>query len=265
MKKILITGKDSYIGTSVEKWLMKEPDKYSVDTLDVKGNNWKDYDFTRYDTVFHVAGIVHLKEKPEMNDLYFKVNRDLAYEIAEKSKKDGIKQFVFLSSMSIYGIEQGVITRDTMPAPKSIYGKSKLEAEKLIEQLNDSNFKMAILRPPMVYGEGCKGNYPRLVSLAKKTPIFPDYPNKRSMIYIDNLSEFIKQLIDNDSKGLFFPQNKEYVCTSEMVKLIAKEHNREIYMTKLFNSIIKGLTRINTIGKVFGDLVYDMEISDYES
>lgn len=264
MKNILITGKNSYIGTSLENWLMREPDKYKVDTVDMKDGSWKEKTFGSYDVVFHVAGIAHIKETSDNQDLYYKVNRDLAYETAQKAKRDGVEQFIFLSSMSVYGIENGVIDKSTPLEPNSAYGKSKIEAEDLIIKLQDNSFTVATLRPPMVYGKGCRGNYPRLAGLALKTPIFPNIDNKRSMIYIDNLSEFVKQLIDNRSDGLFFPQNAEYVNTSEMVGLIAKAHGKKIVMTKLFNPLLR-LLNVSTVNKVFGDLVYDMSISEYES
>ena len=264
MKKILITGKNSYIGTSLENWLMRESDKYKVDTVDMKDGSWKERDFSEYDVVFHVAGIAHIKETSDNQDLYYKVNRDLAYETAQKAKQDGVEQFIFLSSMSVYGIENGVINRDTPLNPNSAYGKSKIESEELINKLQDDAFIVATLRPPMVYGKECRGNYPRLAGLALKTPVFPKVENKRSMIYIDNLSEFVKQLIDNKSGGLFFPQNAEYVNTSEMVRLIAEVHGKRIVITKLFNPLLR-LLNISTVNKVFGDSVYDMNMSKYES
>lgn len=263
-KNVLITGKNSYIGTSLENWLMRKPDKYKVDTVDMKDGSWKEKDFSEYDVVFHVAGIAHIKETSDNQNLYYKVNRDLAYETAQKAKQDDVEQFIFLSSMSVYGIENGVINRDTPLNPNSTYGKSKIEAEELINKLQDDSFIVATLRPPMVYGKGCRGNYPRLVGLALKTPIFPKVDNKRSMIYIDNLSEFVKQLIDNRNGGLFFPQNADYVNTSEMVRLIAEVHGKRVIMTKLFNPLLR-LLNVSTVNKVFGDLVYDMSISEYDA
>ncbi|WP_313468624.1 NAD-dependent epimerase/dehydratase family protein [Carnobacterium sp.] len=259
MKNILVTGKNSYIGTSLDNWLMREPNKYQVDTMDTKDNSWRENTFSQYDAIYHVAGIAHVKETGENEELYYKVNRDLAYEVAKKAKLDGVKQFIFLSSMSVYGLENGIISIDTQLKPNTAYGKSKIEAEKLIKTLADDSFIVAILRPPMVYGKGCKGNYPRLAALAMKTPIFPNIDNKRSMIYIDNLSEFVKQLIDNFSSGLFFPQNAEYVNTGEMVNLIAKSHGKKLKMLKLFNPLIK-LMNISIVNKVFGNLIYEMSI-----
>lgn len=256
MKKILITGANSYIGTSLEKWLAKYQGEYSVDTVDMRSNSWKDKDFSKYDVVFHVAAIVHVKE----NDIekYFKVNRDLTIEVAEKAKREGVKQFIFLSTMGVYGIETGYITIDTIPKPKTPYAKSKYEAEQYLLKMNTDNFKIAILRPPIVYGRGCKGNYPRLAKLALKVPFFPDIQNKRSMIYIDNLSEFIRLLIDHGVGGLFFPQNKEYVNTTDLVRLIRESHGKRTNATKAFNwGIVVGFKFSETFRKVFGSFVYD--------
>lgn len=263
MKRILITGKDSYIGTSVEKWLLKTPEKSQVDTLDVKGEEWMNHDFSKYDVVFHVAGIAHVSTDPKMEDLYYKVNRDLTIEIAKVSKDSGVKQFIFMSSIIVYGnkVKNGIIYKDTVPNPSNFYGKSKLEAEEGINKLASDSFKVLILRPPMIYGKGSKGNYQKLSKLARITPIFPDFDNKRSMLHIDNLCEFIKVVIDYEESGLFFPQNKEYVKTSEMFKLIAEVNGRKLIMIKAFNSLITLFMKLDLVKKVFGSYVYDKEMS----
>ncbi len=264
MKKILITGANSYIGTSFEEWLKQWPEDYLVDTVDMIDGTWREKNFLGYDVVFHVAGIAHIKETKENAELYYKVNRDLVYEVAQKSKAEAVKQFIFLSSMSVYGMETGIISKDTVPSPKSNYGKSKLQAEELIASLEDSIFKIAVLRPPMIYGKGCKGNYVRLEKFALKSPIFPNIKNNRSMIEINNLCEFVKLLIDNCSSGLFLPQNDEYVCTSDMVRTIAKSYGKKIHMTKLFNPLLR-VVKVSTVNKVFGDLIYEKEMSEYKS
>jgi len=261
MKRVLITGKDSYIGTSVESWLVREPDKYSVETIDMRDDSWQTHDFSQYDVVFHVAGIAHIKETDENRALFYLVNRDLAYETANKAKKAGVQHFIFLSSMSVYGVENGFIDSATKLEPKSAYGKSKAEAERLLSSLSDKLFTLYIIRPPMVYGPSCKGNYPRLSKLVKKTPVFPLVTNKRSMIYIDNLSYFILQLIIKPRTGIYLPQNSEYVNTSELAKVIAEINNKKLIFTKAFHKIIN-LSKNGTISKVFGDLYYAKEVSE---
>ena len=265
MKRILITGKDSYIGTSFEKWLMKEPDKYQIDTLDMRDEAWKEKDFSNYDVVFHVAGIAHVSTDPKMQDLYYKVNRDLTIDTAKKAKAEGVKQFIFMSSIIVYGDaskDLQVITKDTQPNPSNFYGDSKLQAEEGIKPLADDQFKVVIIRPPMIYGKGSKGNYPKLAKLARKIRIFPDIDNQRSMLHIDNLTEFLRLMIENEESGLFFPQNKEYVKTSEMVKIIGEVHGKKIILVNLFNPVIRlFVNRIQVVNKLFGNLVYDKSIS----
>lgn len=258
MKKILITGANSYVGTSFEKWLSQWPDKYHVDTIDMIDGTWREKSFTGYDVVFHVAGIAHIKETKENEHLYYEINRDLAYETAQKAKSEGISQFIFMSSMSVYGIDTGIITKDTEPCPKSFYGKAKFEAELMIQPFSNDDFKIVSLRPPMIYGKGCRGNYPKLAKLARWIPVFPDIKNQRSMIYIDNLSEFVRGLIDERQNGVFLPQNEEYVCTSELVREVATIHGRKVFLTKIFSPAINELTKKNRfINKVFGDLIYE--------
>lgn len=256
MKKILITGDNSYIGTSFENHLKQFGDEYSVKTITLRDDKWKEHDFSQYDVVFNVAGIAHIKETAENRDLYYKVNHELAVDVAKKAKSDGVPHYVLLSSMSVYGASVGNITKETLPAPKSNYGKSKLMADQEIEKLADNSFTVSLLRPPMVYGNGCKGNYRTLSKFAKKLPFFPNYKNQRSMIFIDNLSEFVRFIIDSKKGGIFFPQNSEYVNTSEMVALIAKENGRNIKLTKAFNWGLK-LFPVSLVKKVFGNLTYE--------
>lgn len=268
MKKILITGKNSYVGRSLEKWLGNYPDRYSIDSISLRNDSWKEKDFSGYDVVLHVAGIAHVSSDPKMEEMYYRVNRDLTIETAKKAKNEGVKQFVFMSSIIVYGdssSEKRVIDENTIPTPSNFYGNSKLQAEEGIKPLVGNNFKVVIIRPPMIYGKGSKGNYPKLAKAAQKLPVFPDIDNQRSMLHIDNLCEFLRIIIDNEETGLFFPQNKEYVKTSEMVKLIAEVHGKKIKLTKMFNPILNlfGL-RLGIINKVFGNLVYEKSISEYD-
>ena len=265
MKKILITGANSYIGTSFESYIKENfTEQYLVDTVDMLDGSWREKSFTGYDSVFHVAEIAHQKETKENAHLYYEVNRDLAIKTAQKAKKEGVKQFIFLSSMSVYGKNTGIITEETLIAPKSHYGKSKVEAEKGIKDLQGTEFQVAILRPPMIYGKGCKGNYQTLVKLALKLPIFPYVKNQRSMLYIENLCEFVRLLIDRGESGLFCPQNGEYSNTSEMVKMIAEAHGKKIRLIKGFGWLIKFFGLFSkTLQKAFGNLIYEQKMGEY--
>lgn len=261
MKHILITGANSYIGTSFEKWLEASEGDYQVDTLDMIDPKWRQFDFSPYDAIFHVAAIVHKNEKNMDPTLYDKVNRDLPIELAGLAKAAGVKQFVFLSSMSVYGNKEEVITKETKENPSTYYGKSKLAAEKGLMQLESADFKVLMMRPPMVYGPKATGNYTRLSKLSRITPIFPNIANQRSMIYIDNLLEFVRKSIDTNLSGLHFPQNKEYVTTSQLVKTIRDVNGKKTLLTAIFNPIIKLLSNVSQFNKLFGNLVYAKELS----
>ena len=273
MKKILITGAKSYIGTSFEKYIQEHyAGEYEIDNLDMMDENWKNYDFSNYDTVFHVAGIAHADVghvSEETKKMYYRVNCDLAYETAQKAKAEHVKQFIYMSSIIVYGEsapygKKKVITKDTQPAPANFYGDSKLQAEIKLSSLQDDSFHIAIIRPPMIYGRGSKGNYPVLSKLAKKLPVFPKIANERSMLYIENLCEFIRLLVKNNDQGIFFPQNEEYASTAEIVKNINPRiktlsiMNVAIFVGSKIPGKIKGLCN-----KAFGNLVYDKSLSKY--
>ncbi|MCM2604248.1 NAD-dependent epimerase/dehydratase family protein [Rossellomorea marisflavi] len=268
MKKILITGKNSYVGKNVSSWLDNSPAKYCIDMISLRGNDWENKDFSQYDVVFHVAGIAHVSSDPQLKELYYKVNRDLTIQVANKAKAAGVKQFIFMSSIIVYGDssnDKNVISRETLPKPSNFYGNSKLEAEAGIRALESNQFKIVIIRPPMIYGKGAKGNYRKLSNVARKFPLFPKIENARSVLHIDNLCEFIKIIIDNEETGIFFPQNKEYVKTSELVELIAEFHGKKMYFTKLFNPLLNILSvRYKIFNKIFGNLIYDQDLSVYE-
>lgn len=273
MKKILITGANSYIGVSFEKYMSQWPEKYQVDTVDMIDGTWREKDFSEYDCVYHVAGIAHSdsgKISPEKAKLYYAVNTDLTVETAKKAKAEGVNQFIFMSSAIVYGEsapigKSKVITRDTPVSPANSYGDSKVQAENGILPLNDENFKVVILRPPMIYGPGSKGNYPVLSKLAQKLPVFPKVDNQRSMLYIGNLLEFVRLMIENEEQGIFWPQNAEYSNTTEIVKLIAQAHGKRIVIIPGFTWVLKLLSHVTgLVNKAFGSLSYDMEISEYK-
>lgn len=255
-KRVMITGANSYIGDAVKSYLEQYPE-YTADVISTNKLEPAPELFCSYDVVFNVAGIVHMKEKEENKHLYYEVNRDLVINIAKAAKKSGAKQFILLSSMSVYGKNIGHITKKTVPKPVNAYGESKLDADMEVQKLEDKDFKVACLRPPMVYGKGCKGNYQKLRKIALNFPVFPNYVNQRSMIYIGNLCEFIKKVIDEEKSGLFFPQNAKYVNTAEMVRLIAQVNNVRISTTSIFNWAIK-IAPMNMVKKAFGSLTYEL-------
>ena len=261
MKKILVIGENSYIGKKLESYIHEKFQKEILITMvSASDGAWKTVDFSSYDSVLHLSAIVHRKEKKSLEDLYYKVNHKLAVDVARKAKDSRVGQYIFMSTAAVYNPKETRITKETVPNPKTYYGMSKLSAENEILPLNEDSFYIVIIRLPMVYGDGCKGNYQKLVRLAKFLPIFPEYHNKRSMIYIDKLCEFIAHLILTNEHGIFYPQDDNYIDTCEMVVNIRKDIGKKTFLTTQFNFLIRLLIpRISSIKKMFGDLYYDIQ------
>lgn len=269
MKRVLITGAGSYIGTKVENWLKKYPKEFQVDSVDTIDGHWKQADFSKYDVVYNVAGIAHVKAAAGEGPLYYAINRDMVIDIAKAAKEAGVKQFIHMSSMIVYKevktLDGKQIHKDTVPMPNGFYGDSKLQGEKGIKKLDCPTFKVCILRPPMIYGSGCKGNFPRLAWLGVKVPVFPAWHNKRSMLFVDNLCEFVRQAILHECQGTYYPQNKEYADTVEIVRYFAEKYNHRIWITPIFNWVIALFgNHVRALGKMFSNSTYDMEMSQYD-
>lgn len=266
MKKILITGAGSYVGESVRRYILSTSSDFEIDAVDTMNDAWKEADFSKYDVVYHVAGIAHVNADPKMEPLYYKVNRDLTVEVARAAKAAGVKQFIFMSSQIVFhesqSLKSEVLTADTKENPNGFYGDSKLQAEKGLHELECDAFKVCILRPPMIYGPNSKGNFPRLVKLAQKTPLFPAWHNKRSMLYIDNLAEFVKQAILRELSGTLYPQNRELADTVEIIRFFAKAYGHKVWITRLLNLFVwLGSFVLQPINKMFATYYYDPEMS----
>ncbi len=278
MKKVLITGANSYIGVSFENYAKTHyPSDLSIDTVDMIDGSWRKKDFTPYDIIFHVAGIAHAdvgNVSDEVKAKYYAINTDLAIETANKAKDEGVKQFVFMSSAIVYGDSAPYgklkrITVSTEPNPANFYGDSKWQADKGVRTLANDSFTVCVLRPPMIYGKGSKGNYPTLASMAKKLPIFPDVENERSMLYIENLCEFLCQVMIRGESGIFWPQNAEYTRTSDLVRLIGEVSGHKVRVSKAWNWAVGLASHIHgkvsgLANKAFGNMSYDQSMSKYD-
>ncbi len=264
MRNILITGRNSYIGKNVEMWLKKESQEYLVDTVCTKTDGWKTIDFERYDVIFHVAGIAHVSYKSDNKDLYQKVNRDLAIEVAKKAKEAGVRQFIFMSSMIVFGSLESKITIDSIPNPDTYYGKSKLEAEKGLHSLSSNGFRVCILRPPMIYGEKSLGNFGKLRKLSELLLFFPRVDNLRSMIYIENFCEFVKKSIEQDLEGIYHVQNTEIVGTDRIVSSIRNINKKNTILFSGVKGLLLFFSRYNScFNKMFTDYYYDPVLTNH--
>jgi UDP-glucose 4-epimerase len=176
---------------------------------------------------------------------YFKVNVDITKTLATKAKAAGVKHFIYISSVKVYGKEdRGMITEKSECFPEDAYGKSKLQAEQFLQTIQDENFKVAIVRPPMVYGAGVKGNMDRLIHLCqKKHPLpFGNIGNLRTMVFVDNLVELLNTIIDQQAQGIFIPGDKKPISTDVLIQMIKQslgEKDNLISIPKFLRKIIK--------------------------
>ena len=273
MKRVLITGAGSFVGMAVQTHLESFSDKYAVQAVGTKNGEWKDMDFSVFDTVYHVAGLAHSdvgNVTEEVKAKYYAVNTDFAVNVAKKAKNEGAKQFIFMSSAIVYGDSapigvKKIITKETDYSPANFYGDSKVQAEKGIIPLASDDFKVVILRCPMIYGKGGKGNFPVLEKMALKLPVFPKIDNARSMLYVGNLAEFVRLVIDNEETGIFWPCNKEWSNTSRLVKMIAEYHGKEVFLIPGTGWALRGLSHVTGyVNKAFGNLAYEKHLGDYK-
>lgn len=280
-RRVLITGTGSYIGESFRAYATEHYPSLHIDTVDMIDGRWREANFSSYDIVYHVAGIAHAdvgNVDEATKAKYYAVNTDLAVEVCEKAKKDGVGRFVFMSSAIVYGDSapygtQKIIDDTTVPHPANFYGDSKLQADVAVRDMADDKFKVIVLRPPMIYGRGSKGNYPTLAKLAKKMPVFPNVKNERSMLHIDNLCEFLCQLmlvkeVSRDAVVLI-PQNPEWTETPQMVKAIGAVSGKNIMLIGMANPAVAVAGKMpgkigGLVNKAFGNLAYDQGISNYE-
>ena len=280
-RKVLIVGQGSYIGESFKTYAAEYySSNFTIEDIDSTGGIWREWDFSDYDIVYHVAGIAHAdvgNVDEDTKEKYYAVNTDLAIEVARKAKEEGVKEFIFMSSMIVYGDsapygKKKVVEASTIPRPANFYEDSKLQADVGVRGLADENFTVIVLRPPMIYGTGSKGNFSVLCELAKKLSVFPDVDNERSLLYIDNFCEFLCQVMlvkgFREHAVVLIPQNAEWTKTYDIVKQIAEVNGNRIKESKILKAAVwlggkvPGKTG-RLINKAFGSHCYSHKVSEY--
>ena len=258
-KTLMITGASGFIGTN---FIERYKEKYNIVPVDLLKIKPEEIEFKDIDTVLHLAALVH-QMNGALREKYFEVNTELTRKIAEAAKKNNVKHFVFYSTVAVYGAhgslnEKLILTKESKVNPKTPYAQSKWEAEKILKNLENSNFKISILRPPMVYGENCPGNMKRLEKLVKAFPILPfgNDENKRTLVHIDKLLEITKEVIDKEILGIIIPKNDEDMSIREIVEEIIKKENKKIYLVKAPKICLWLLYKLkeDIVRSLYGDL-----------
>lgn len=262
MTNVLITGAGGFIGQALVNALNERGNAYHVRTVSLRDDNWRDTDISGTDVIVHLAGIAHVRYRDSMAVDYMRVNRDLTLEFARKAKAQGAKRFVFLSSMIVYGDpapagETRIITPDTEPDPVNAYGMSKLMAEEGLGGLEDTDFSVTSIRPPTVYGKGCRGAYAAISAHYRKLPVFPALCGKRSVIYIGNLVSVIIRCIDGYQGAVICPQDDEYADTATLVSMVRAAHGLRTRTTHIFDPAIRLVGALAPVRKILGGIAYE--------
>ena len=263
-KTLMITGASGFIGSN---FIERYKDKYNIIPVDLLKIKPEEIDFRGVDTVLHLAALVH-QMKGAPREKYFEVNTELTRRVAEEAKKQGVRHFVFYSTVKVYGYDGDLYNHNLILNEESEckpmndpYGESKWEAEKILRRLEDDNFKIGIIRPPMVYGKGVKGNMESLIKLVKMLPILPfNYDkNRRSLVNIENLMYLTALVIDKEASGVFLPLDEKNISLKEIVEGIEKAYNLKRINIPMIQPIFWLLTKMkpNIMVRLFGTLQFD--------
>lgn len=307
MKKILIVGKNSYIGKNLKKFLelsqeaagspesdnelkpksvvqkmnrekeywlgqnkaadpaqakfcCSEKGLWTVDSVSGQSGEWRNMDFSGYDTVIVCSALVHKNEKKIGWPAYLQANAVLPVQIAQKAKAAGVRHYIFLSSLAVYGRGQEQIKIGQRPRPETYYGHSKYLAEQSLLPMADDGFTVTIVRPPMVYGAKAKGSYRQLQRLAAVFPLFPAIQNQKSVISLQSLCRFLRRAILARLGGIWHPQDSVYRSTSELMQMAAAERRKKIWFLPVPAALNRWLLEKSRLWrKAFGNLTVERQ------
>ena len=266
-KKVLITGKNSKLGKAFE-WYISGSD-IAVDSISLRDGSWKEADWSGYDAILHVAGITKTDTgtlSSEKESEYFSVNSDLTREVAQKAKNDRVSQFIYLSTMMVYGNAARIgsdrlITEDTIPVPECAYGRSKLAGES-ISELGSDDYKVLIVREPVIYGEHFDGEVDALYRIAQRVGLFPNINSCKSFIYEGNLCELLRLAIINELSGIICPQNREMITTSQLYCHMRNSYGKKCHLIKGLKGLLSLLSHVSAkIDVLFQSIRYSEELS----
>ena len=257
MNKVLLTGASGFIGSYFIKCYQP---KYNIRSFSFLNGKLNDLELSNVDTIVHLSALVHQMDGASYKE-YYNVNVKQTLNLAKKAKESGVKQFIFVSSIKVYGEESKIPYTETTPCrPVDDYGKSKFEAENELKSLEDNNFKVVIIRTPIVYGYGVKANINNLINLIKKVPVLPfgKIENRRSMIYVGNLTYFIDIVIQKQISGLFLVADNKPVSTTKLIELIAVNLNKKVFLIKIpFFERLLELVKPSFYKRLYGSLEVD--------
>lgn len=221
----LVTGSTGFLGKHLLPKLSKV---VNVSTVSLRRTKLSEIELGQIDSIVHLAGLAHQMQKIDPKR-YFDVNKDQTLALAQKAKDAGVKHFIFISTVKVYGDNDihGVLNEDSECHPSDPYGQSKRDAEIALQAMENEKFTVSIIRPPLIYGAGVKGNLDRIINLAIKLPILPfgNIQNERSMVYAGNVSALIQKLLEKQTSGIFIAGDKTRKSTTDLVNTIIDKMN----------------------------------------
>ena len=231
MKTVLITGASGFVG---QRFCVHNKDRYIIKAVSLQNTQVKDLDLSGVDVILHLAGIAHRMEKTD-DSLYFEVNYELTKKLAEAAKQARVGHFIFVSTIKVYGDDHQLLTPETECRPSDAYGKSKLMAEEALKNLESDDFRASIVRPPLIYGQGVKGNMQKLIKLVENRKYIPlgNINNERSMVGVDNFIALLDKVIESRVSGTFLIRDSEPTSTSRLISEIAKGKNIHINLISI--------------------------------
>ena len=263
MSKILITGANSFIGLNYQKYSKFE----SISQISLRDYEPEQINYAGYDVILHLVAIVH-QTRTVAEKEYFRVNKDLTIRTAKAARANGVKQFVFMSTVKVYGDSKpasGIWNESSECSPNDSYGKSKYAAENVLRELEDNNFTVSIVRTPLVYGEDVKANMLSLINLIHKFPILPlgNIKNERSFTSVRNLTAYIDRIIELRASGVFIAKDLRNISTTELVRILSKALGKKIYlltipslMASLFSMIYPAI-----FDRLYSNFCFDNQVT----
>ena len=237
---LILTGSTGFIGSYFKK---NYAEKYTLNTFSFLNDDSDSLNLENTNTIIHLSALVHQMGGASKEE-YERVNIEQTLRLATKAKQNGVKHFIFMSTVKVYGEETNIAyTESTHCSPEDDYGKSKYKAEQELLKLKDDDFVVSIIRTPIVYGYGVKANIKNLIELVRKVSVLPfaNIKNRRSMVYVGNLCHLIDEIVIQKKTGVFLASDDESLSTTRLIQLIATGLEKKVYLIKipLFESLLK--------------------------
>ena len=239
-RRILVTGSSGFVGTHFQ-----ELSKHMVVPFSWRHDDLAALDLSGVDAVVHLAALVHQMHGAPA-EAYDRINIAMTRILAEKAKAAGVGYFLFVSTVKVYGEEaERCYGETTTCSPRDVYARSKYQAECALMAMEDARFKVGIVRPPLIYGEGVGANMLSLIKLIERMPLLPfgSITNRRSMIYVGNLCRVIEAMLDEEASGIYNVADAVPVSTSVLVGCIAEALGKRLYLFRppLIESLLKSV------------------------